>query len=113
VRALARGEQLLQIANRISSLHSECFGRGPARARAYHEDNFVFVVLEGCFIDAEQTLVRHGRDSHVRVFRESFQEVLRSQFIEIVEEVLGREVRDYTSSTLTRSDVVVEIFHLA
>ena len=110
---MASGGQLLQIANRMSSLHSECFGRGPARARAYQEDDFVFVVLEGCFIDAEQTLVRHRRDADVREFRESFQEVLRSQFIEIVEDVLGRRVLDYMSQALTRTDVVVEIFQLA
>jgi uncharacterized protein YbcI len=110
---VASGEQLLQIANRMSSLHSECFGRGPARARAYREDDFVFVVLEGCFIDAEQTLVRHQRDADVREFRESFQEVLRSQFIGIVEDALGRRVLDYMSQSLTRTDVVVEIFQLA
>jgi uncharacterized protein YbcI len=110
---VASGEQLLQIANRVSSLHSECFGKGPARARAYREDGFVFVVLEGCFIDAEQTLVEHGRHTDVRAFRASFQEVLRSQFVEIVEDVLGTPVLDYMSQTLTRTDVVVEIFQLA
>lgn len=109
---MASGEQLLQIANRISSLHRECFGKGPARARAYQEDAFVFVVLEGCFIDAEQTLVRHDRDPDVRAFRESFQEVLRGTFIEVVEDVLGRRVLDYMSQALTRTDVVVEIFQL-
>jgi uncharacterized protein YbcI len=110
---VASGEQLLQIANRISALHSECFGKGPARARAYHDDGFLFVVLEGSFIDAEQTLVEHKRAADVRSFRESFQEVLSERVSEVVEEILSVRVLDYMSQVLTQAQVIVEIFQLA
>jgi uncharacterized protein YbcI len=91
---MATGEQLLRIANRQSALMRECFGRGPARARAYREDSFLFVVLEGSF-------------------RDSFQDVLAPQMIEVVEDCLGVPVRDAMSQVLTRTGVVVEIFQLA
>jgi uncharacterized protein YbcI len=110
---VATGEQLLQIANRISALNHECFGKGPARARAYREEDFLFVVLEGGFIDAEETLVRHERHANVRAFREAFQNVMEAQTTGIVEDVLGVGVLDYVSQVLTQTNVVVEIFQLA
>jgi len=111
-KAVPDGEQLLQIANRISALNRECFGKGPARARAYREGDFLFVVLEGGFIDAEETLVRHEHHDGVRAFREAFQKVMGAEIRRLVEDVLGVAVIDSMSQVLTRTNVVVEIFQL-
>lgn len=110
---MGNGEQLLQVANRISSLKHEWFGKGPARARAYLDGDFVFVVLEGGFIDAEQTLIGRERDDAVRAFRQAFEEVTRAEMTRIVEEAMRSRVLDYMSQVLTRTGVVVEIFQLA
>lgn len=107
-----KGEVLLQISNAISALKSECYGKGPARAKTYEVDNVVVVVMQGGLIDAEKTLVNHGQLDAVREFRLRFDDIVRDRMIEIVEEALGRRVRDHASQVLSAADVQVELFVL-
>lgn len=105
------GEVLLRIANGIAALMHECFGRGPARVRAeVLAERYLVVVLEGGLIDAERTLVNHGRADLVRVFRLAFEEAVRDRMTQLVERELGRKVLGYAGQVLTATDTQLEVF---
>jgi uncharacterized protein YbcI len=110
--ARPRSELLFEVSNKISAFMAECFGRGPARARAFENDKYLFVVLEGVMTQAERTLVDHERGDAIRMFRVVFEDVTREGVTQIVEDVLGARVLDYMSQVLVRANVLVEIFVL-
>jgi uncharacterized protein YbcI len=107
-----RGSARSAIANAIVRLHAEHFGRGPTRARAHINEDFVLVVLEDVFTTAERTLVAAGRADQVRATRDAFAEVMRDRFCAAVEVGCGRRVRAYFSQTHVEPEMAVELFVL-
>lgn len=105
-------ETILAITNDISSLFRRCFGRGPARARGYANDAYLFVVLEGVLAEFEETLLNHDDVTTIRLVRTRFQEIVYDEIVSIVERHAGLRVVDYMSQVLPKADVVVEIFVL-
>ena len=106
------GEQLAAISNAIVGLLSECYGRGPTKAKSYANDNYIFTVLEDILTPVEETLVNHGREDLVREVRISFQEATAERFKKAVEEVTGTEVLAYTSQVTFNPHVGIEVFVL-
>ena len=100
------------IANAMVGLKKQYYGRGPEGARAFVEDDYIFVVLEGGLTRNEETLLAAGREDLVRQYRLAFQEVVGETATGAVEELTGRRVIGYHSQIVFDPDRIFEIFVL-
>jgi uncharacterized protein YbcI len=101
-----------EIATSIVRLHSEYYGKGPTKAKAYISEDIVAVVLEETFTKAERTLVARGEIDAIQQIRRRFQQAMADEFKAIVEQATGRVVRAFLSETNLEADVSVEFFLL-
>ena len=106
------GDARAEIATAIVRLHSEYYGQGPTKAKAYIADDIVAVVLEETFTKAERTLVQRGETDAIQQIRRRFQQTMADEFKGIVEQATGRTVRAFLSETNLEADVSVEFFLL-
>jgi uncharacterized protein YbcI len=107
------GEELSEVANAVSKLMANFFGRGPEGAKAYLNDDLVVVILRGGFLDVEETLIERGRPDKVRDLRTTWEDELDTEMTQQVERITGLKVLDYHSQVLLRERVVVELFLIA
>jgi uncharacterized protein YbcI len=101
------------LANALVGLRKRHYGRGPEAAKAYIEDDYIFVVLEGGLTRNEETLLAAGQDDLVRRYRLAFQEAVAPTATGAVEELTGRRVIGYHSQVVFRPARAFEIFVLA
>ena len=101
------------VANAMVGLKKRYYGRGPEAAKAYVEDDYIFVVLEGGLTRNEETLLAAGREDLVRQYRLAFQEVVTETATSAVEELTGRRVIGYHSQIVFDPTRAFEIFVLA
>lgn len=101
-----------QLANAMAGLKKKHYGRGPTAAKAYLEDDYAFVVLEGGLLRHEETLLDMGMDDAVRSHRLKFQEAVSATACAAAEELLGRKVLGYHSQITFRPTRVFEVFVL-
>jgi uncharacterized protein YbcI len=101
------------VANAMVGLKKRYYGRGPEGAKAYVEDDYIFVVLEGGLTRNEETLLDAGREDLVRQYRLAFQEVVTETATSAVEELTGRRVIGYHSQIVFDPTRAFEIFVLA
>jgi uncharacterized protein YbcI len=106
------GKLLAEISNAVVRVFSECYGRGPNKAKTYMVDNYVFTVLEELLTTVEETLVNAGRSELVREVRLAFQAEMADRFKSAVEEVTGRTVVAYHSQLVFDPTMAFEIFVL-
>src|SRR3954452_21757145 len=99
-----------QLANAMATIKKKQYGRGPTAARAYLEDDYLFVVLEGGLMPHEETLLASGHEDEVRRYRLVFQEAVGSMAIGSVEELTGRRVVGYHSQITFNPTRAFEIF---
>ena len=90
-------EQLAAVSNAVVSIFSECYGRGPTKAKSYAFDDYVVVVLEDLLTTVENTLVNNGESDLVRRVRLTFQEIEADRFKDAVAEAMDRKVLTYHS----------------
>jgi uncharacterized protein YbcI len=107
-----RGEQMAAVSNAVVQILSECYGRGPTKAKTYAFDNYVFCVTEDILTTVERTLVGNGEEQLVRTVRLTFQEAVKERFTSAVEEVMGRPVVAYHSQVVFHPAMGFEIFVL-
>ena len=107
------GERLAAISNAIVVIFSECYGRGPTKAKTYSFDNYLVTVLEDILTTVERTLVERGEEALVRKVRLTFQEATAERFTSAVSEIAGREVVGYHSQVTFNPSIGFEIFVLA
>lgn len=109
-------EQQASLGSRVShamvGLKKKFYGKGPTKAKAFFNDEYVFVVMEGGLTRNEETLLAAGEHDLVRSFRLRFQEAMTNTTIEAVEEILGRKVLTYHSQILFDPERAIEIFVL-
>jgi len=101
-----------ELANAMAGLKKKHYGKGPEAAKAYLEDDYAFVVLEGGLLRHEETMLERGMDDAVRMHRLTFQAAVESTAIGAVEELLGRKVVGYHSQITFRPTRAFEIFVL-
>jgi len=106
-------DQGLAIANAITKLHREHYGRGAASARTVMGRDHVVVFLEDIYTTAERTLIEDGKFATVRATRHAFQMTLADAFSAAVEQVTGRAVVAFMSEVHENPSVAAEIFVLA
>ena len=107
-----QGSLRTAIANAMVALKKQYYGRGPDAAKAYVEDDYIFVVLEGGLTRNEETLIAAGEQRLVREYRLRFQEAVAGTIRTAVEEVTGRRVLAYHSQIVFDPDRAFEIFVL-
>ena len=100
------------LANAMAGLKKKHFGKGPTAAKAFVEDDYVFVVMEDGLMAHEETLLERGMDDAVRSYRLQFQEAVGTTACSAVQELLGRKVIGYHSQITFRPTRVFEIFVL-
>jgi uncharacterized protein YbcI len=102
-----------EISREMVRLYKEQFGRGPTKARTdFAGSDTVVVTLEDSLTPAEQRLAQFGEHQRLRDTRLYFQHATEVEFREVIERVLGREVRGFISGIDTREDISAEIFYL-
>ena len=101
------------IANAMVGLKKRYYGRGPEAAKAYVEDDYIFVVMEGGLTRNEETLLEAGKADLVRQYRLAFQETVGPTATSAVEELTGRRVIGYHSQIVFDPARAFEIFVLA
>jgi len=102
----------LAIANAITKLHRQHYGRGAASARTIMGRDHVVVFLEDIYTTVERTLIEAGHFDQVRATRHTFQQTMRAEFSEAVESILGRKVIGFMSEVHENPGVAAEIFIL-
>ena len=105
-------EQLAAVSNAVVSIFSECYGRGPTKAKSYAFDNYVVVVLEDLLTTVERTLVNNGESDLVRRVRLTFQEIEADRFKNAVAEAMDRKVLTYHSQIVFDPPMGFEFFVL-
>jgi uncharacterized protein YbcI len=107
-----QGSLRTALANAMVTLFKQYYGRGPDAARAYLEDDYVFVVLEGGLTRNEETLLADGKEDVVRSYRLEFQDTVSEAAIGAVQEITGRKVIGYHSQIVFDPTRGFEIFVL-
>jgi uncharacterized protein YbcI len=101
------------ISREMVRLYKEQFGRGPTKARTeFAGSDIVVAVLEDSFTPAERRLVEMGQVDRIRDMRSYFQHATESQFCEVIERLLQRGVRGFTSGVDVNRDISTETFYL-
>jgi uncharacterized protein YbcI len=108
-----QGSLRTAIANAMVALKKQYYGRGPDAAKAFVEDDYIFVVLEGGLTRNEETLLADGKEEVVRSYRLEFQATVAASATGAVEELTGRRVIGYHSQIVFDPPRAFEIFVLA
>jgi uncharacterized protein YbcI len=111
-RAPADGRLRADIANAIVHQYKEYYGRGPTMAKAFIEEQYVFVVLEGGFTRNELTLLEAGEQHLVIEYRGRFNEVISPAMRTTMEQLTGRTVLSHHSQVVFEPNRTFEIFVL-
>ena len=93
-------------------LKKRYYGRGPEAAKAFIEDDYIFVVLEGGMTRNEETLLANGKADLVRTYRLAFQDTVSEVTMGAVAELTGRKVLTYHSQIVFDPPRAFEIFVL-
>ena len=104
--------QAVTISNGITRLHREHSGRGATIARTIIERDYVVCFLEDIYTPVERTLIEAGRQEDVGKMRHLFQQAMRPNFIQCVEDATGRKVVQFMSQVAFAPDMAVEVFVL-
>jgi uncharacterized protein YbcI len=100
------------LAEALVSLQKRLYGRGPEAARAFVEDEYVFVVLDGGLTRSEETLLAAGEEDMVRAYRLRYQAAVADEYTACVEGIIGRKVVAYHSQMVFDPPRAFEIFVL-
>ena len=103
---------LAEIGRGLAGLHTEYYGKGPARARTYMLNDTVICLLEEGFTTVERTLIADGNSDAVHNIRRSFQATMEQPFRDVVQGATHRRVLAYMSQIHTSPDLAVELFVL-
>ena len=91
---------------------AEYTGRGPTRARTTVSGDWVFICLEDTLTKGERKLAANGHADAVLETRRNYQEIMRGELEQLVEEHTGRKVSAFMSDNHIDPDVAVEVFQL-
>jgi uncharacterized protein YbcI len=112
MRSQDRGRLAAAISNAILRIHSQYYGRGASRARTVMGADYVICFLEDIYTPVEKTLIAAGRFAAVRETHTAFQDTMKENFSEAVEELVGRKVIGFLSQVDVDPDLAVETFIL-
>jgi uncharacterized protein YbcI len=108
----ASGSLRAAISEAFVGLYKEHFGKGPTKCRTFLEPDLIVVLLGGGFTPAERTLLQAGRWPEVRDTRHAWQETMEATFREKIEELTGRKVSAFMSTSHGDPELTMEAFVL-
>jgi uncharacterized protein YbcI len=108
----SHGATAASISNGMVGLLHRYTGRGPTKARTTISDNLVVCVMAATLTHGEQTLVDEGKEKIVLRGRRAFQEAMEDDAVNLVEDLLDRDVVAFMSNNHIDPDLAVEIFIL-
>jgi uncharacterized protein YbcI len=100
------------ISDAFVGLYKEHFGKGPTKCRTFLEPDLIVVLMGGGCTAAERTLLEAGRWPEVRANRYAWQEAMADRFREKIEELTGRTVEAFMSTSHGNPDLTMEVFVL-
>jgi uncharacterized protein YbcI len=101
------------VSTALVRLHKEQFGRGPTRSRSGMAGDVLVCVMYDAMLPAERKMVELGERERVRENRIAFQTATEREFIETVENIVGRKVIAFASGIDPDNGTVFENFVLA
>ncbi len=107
-----RSRQAVEISNQLTRSHREHFGRGAGNVKTVIQKGFVITFLEDIYTPFEKTLISGGHEQLVIDCRFAFQQMMRDNYIEIIETVTGRKVRAFLSQNHIEPAIATEMFVL-
>jgi uncharacterized protein YbcI len=90
----------------------DCTGRGPTKARTVISKDTVAIVLGDTLTKGDRSLVAMGERQHVLHTRHILQQLMRDDWVELVERLSGRTVEAFFSDDHIDPDYAVEFFLL-
>jgi uncharacterized protein YbcI len=109
---VARDRLKAKISDEIVRLLAVHTGHGATRAWTTLDDDLIVCVLQDVLSKGEQNLVRGGEREIVLRTRSAYQEMMRREAVDAVEQLSGRTVKAFTSANHLDADLAVEIFVL-
>src|SRR6476661_1283847 len=110
---LEGGRLLVAVSNAIITLFRDFSGKGPKSCNArWAGDDLLVILLEGGYTVAEQTLFDAGHGRAVRDSRQMLQDSLEARMTRLVEELTGRGVRAFMSTSHQSPDLSALLFLL-
>jgi uncharacterized protein YbcI len=109
---LVGGALLTALSNAVVRIVREYTGRGPTQARASIRDNVVIVLMQETLLKAEHSLINDSKGGLVVEMRRSFQQTMRQELSDAVEQLTGRKVLAFMSDSHLEPDYSAEIFVL-
>jgi uncharacterized protein YbcI len=106
------GELSAAISTAVVHMLAETTGRGPTKAKTTLGENGVFVVLQDNLTKGERALVAAGEQAAVLDIRKRWQNIMRTQMSNEIEELTGRKVVGFMSDSHIDPDLAVEVFVL-
>lgn len=100
------------ISTEIVSLMARFTGRGPTKSRSFIHDDMVVCLLEQGMTKGEAKLLAAGEEKTVNEMRATFQRVMETELVDVVETLTGRKVRSFMSANNVSTDTAAEIFVL-
>jgi uncharacterized protein YbcI len=90
----------------------ESTGRGPTKARTVISKDTVAIVLGDTLTKGDRSLVAMGERQHVLHTRHILQQLMRDDWVQLVERLSGRTVEAFFSDDHIDPDYAVEFFLL-
>jgi uncharacterized protein YbcI len=107
-----RGRLADQISTDAVQLFSEYTGRGPTKVHTIINRNSFAIVLRDTLTKGERSLVEAGRAEEVLRSRHAYQDVMREELTNVVEQATQRKVIAFMSDNHIDPDAAVEFFLL-
>jgi uncharacterized protein YbcI len=107
-----RASPALEISNAAVKILRDYTGRGPTKARTYIHDDLVTIVMQDTLTRGERKLVETGHWEQVAALRHEFQELMRPDLVDAVQQGTGRNVAAFMSTNNENPDLAVEIMVL-
>jgi uncharacterized protein YbcI len=87
-------------------------GRGPTKARTVISKDTIAIVLGNTLTKGERSFVSKGESQHVLHTRDILQQLMRDEWVQLVEGLSGRTVEAFFSDDHLDPDYAVEFFLL-
>jgi uncharacterized protein YbcI len=107
-----RSRQAVEISNHLTRSHRTHFGRGAGNVKTVIQKGFVITFLEDIYTPFEKTLISGGHEQLVIDSRFAFHQMMRGDYIAMIEKVTGRKVRAFLSQSNIDPPIATETFVL-
>jgi uncharacterized protein YbcI len=87
-------------------------GRGPTKARTVIGEDTIAIILGDTLTKGERSFVAKGKRQHVLHTRDILQQLMRDEWVQLVERLSGRTVEAFFSDDHIDADYALEFFLL-